>query len=195
MFIDHKSLSLAFDHATSSKTSSSITSFIDEEIEASKNQVTCPKLHSTLEEDWGFQVWVLTLSTPPPNSLLPPWRLKTLLKEGVRPAGTNQREDWQQTQALAEPSAYWVPASSGWGLTLVQFLLHSFSWNVRTISFELPANWEIKNRQWLRCFVTWCLFKLTEPFKSCFRLEVANWIKGKEPFSWMNGIVKAQTEL
>lgn len=72
MFIDHKSLSLAFDHATSSKTSSSITSFIDEEIEASKNQVTCPKLHSTLEKDSEFQLWVLTLSTPPSNSLLPP---------------------------------------------------------------------------------------------------------------------------
>lgn len=103
MFIDHKSLSLAFDHATSSKTSSSITSFIDEEIEASENQVTCPKLPSTLEKVSGFQLWGLTLSTPPSNSLLPPWCLKTLLREGVRPTGTHQREDWQQKQALPEP--------------------------------------------------------------------------------------------
>ena len=36
-------------------------SFIDEEIKAFRNQVTSSRLHSTLEKDSGFQLWVLEL--------------------------------------------------------------------------------------------------------------------------------------
>lgn len=89
-----------------------------------------------------------------------------------------------------------MPRSSGKGWHLYSLCtaqLHS--WNVRTISFELPANWEIKSRQWRRCFVTLCLFKFIKPFMRCFRLEVANWIKGKEPLSWVNNILQVQSEL
>lgn len=43
------------------KTDFAISSFIDEEINAFRNQVTSSRLHSTLEKDSGFQLWVLEL--------------------------------------------------------------------------------------------------------------------------------------
>ena len=53
--------SVTFDLETSSKNRCCNLLFIDEEIKASRNQVTSSRLHSTLEKDSGFQLWVLEL--------------------------------------------------------------------------------------------------------------------------------------